>query len=68
MWAGLAALGIGLAVGMSLPSTVTENRMLGDARDSVVRRARQVADSATETVREVTKSAGRIAGAGSQQR
>jgi ElaB/YqjD/DUF883 family membrane-anchored ribosome-binding protein len=63
VWAGIAALGIGLAVGMTIPSTVSENKMLGDARDNVVRKARQVASSAAETVREVSKSAGRIAGA-----
>jgi hypothetical protein len=65
MWAGLAALGIGLAVGMTLPSTMTENRVLGTAREKVVRKARQVADSAAETVREVAKGAGQVAkGAG----
>jgi ElaB/YqjD/DUF883 family membrane-anchored ribosome-binding protein len=63
MWAGLAALGIGMAVGMTLPSTITENRMLGETRDTVVRKARQVANGAAETVREVAKSAGRVAGA-----
>lgn len=63
MWAGLAALGIGMAVGLALPSTMPENRVLGEARDKVARRARQVASSATETVREVAKSAGRITGA-----
>jgi ElaB/YqjD/DUF883 family membrane-anchored ribosome-binding protein len=64
LWAGLAALGIGVAVGLALPSTMPENRLLGQARDKVVRKARQVADSASETVREVAKSAGRIAGGG----
>lgn len=62
VWAGLAALGIGMAVGLALPSTMPENRVLGEARDKVVRKARQVAESASETVREVAKSAGRIAG------
>lgn len=63
MWAGLAALGIGVAVGLALPSTMPENRVLGEARDKAMRKARQVAESATETVREVAKSAGRITGA-----
>lgn len=63
MWAGLAALGIGVAVGLALPSTMPENRVLGEARDKAIRKARQVAESATQTVREVAKSAGRLTGA-----
>ncbi len=45
--AGAATLGIGLAVGMALPSTAPERAMLGDARDAIVRRASEVVRGGT---------------------
>lgn len=58
--AGATALGVGLAVGMALPATMRENRMLGEARDTVVRRAKQAASGTVEAVRDVAKGAGRV--------
>jgi ElaB/YqjD/DUF883 family membrane-anchored ribosome-binding protein len=49
--AGAATLGIGVAVGMAMPSTSAENAMLGDARDTVVRRAKDVARGTMDSVR-----------------
>lgn len=56
MIAGAAALGVGVAVGMALPGTMQENRMLGNARDSVVRRAKTVAEGTMRSVRGITDS------------
>lgn len=58
--AGAATLGLGMAVGMSLPSSVTENRVLGQARDTVVRRAKEAAQETIEKVRDVSDTFERI--------
>jgi len=47
---GAAALLIGAVVGMSVPETEMENHLMGEARDSVVDRARNLASTATERV------------------
>lgn len=47
---GAAATIIGAAIGMTVPATETENEWMGDARDSVVERARGVASEAAERV------------------
>jgi ElaB/YqjD/DUF883 family membrane-anchored ribosome-binding protein len=57
--AGATTLGVGLAVGMALPATATEDTLLGDARDAVVERAK---DAARGTVRNVRNAAQRVAG------
>jgi hypothetical protein len=58
--AGAATLGIGMAVGMAIPSSVTENEMFGGARDKIVGRARSVARDTMEKVRDVAESVERI--------
>lgn len=63
--AGAATLGLGVAVGMAMPSSVTENEMLGQARDSVVRRARDVAKGTAQKMRDVTESFERMGPFGS---
>ena len=48
---GAAAALVGVAIGLSLPSTDAENRVLGEARDSVMDRARDMASEAADTVK-----------------
>jgi hypothetical protein len=48
---GAAAALVGVAIGLSIPSTETENRVLGEARDSVIDRARDMATEATDKVK-----------------
>ena len=62
---GAAAALVGVAIGMSLPSSETENRLMGEARDTVVDRAREAASDAAEKVQEV---AGKAADAATQVR
>jgi hypothetical protein len=52
---GAAAALVGVAVGMSLPASGTENRLMGEARDTVVDRARELASDATGKVQEVAE-------------
>jgi Protein of unknown function (DUF3618) len=47
---GAAATIVGVAVGMTLPETDIENEWMGEARDTVVERAREVASDAAERV------------------
>ncbi len=47
---GAAATIVGVAIGMSLPETEVENEWMGEARDTVVERAREVAGNAAERV------------------
>lgn len=47
---GAAATIVGAAIGMSLPPTETENELMGDARDTVVERARGMAADAAGKV------------------
>jgi hypothetical protein len=47
---GAAATIVGVAVGMTLPETEIENEWMGEARDTVVERAREVASDAAERV------------------
>ena len=47
---GAAATIVGVAVGMTLPETDVENEWMGEARDTVVERAREVASDAAERV------------------
>lgn len=49
---GAAAAIIGAVVGMSVPQTDTENQLMGDARDTVVDRARGLASEAADRVSE----------------
>jgi ElaB/YqjD/DUF883 family membrane-anchored ribosome-binding protein len=47
---GLAAAALGVAIGLSVPETETENELLGDTRDALVDRARDAANSAMQTL------------------
>ena len=47
---GAAATLIGAAIGMTIPATEAENELMGDARDTVVERARGMASDAAERV------------------
>ncbi len=62
--AGAAMLGVGVAVGLALPATTAENRLLGDARETVVRRAKEAARGTVRNVRDVAQGVGRLAGRG----
>ena len=57
--AGAAAAVIGAAVGLSLPETERENEWLGDAKETVMDRAQDVARNAATAVQE---AAGDMAG------
>jgi hypothetical protein len=67
---GAAAALIGAAIGMSIPETEAENRLMGDARDAVVDRAQNVASEAASKVSEaagsVQQAAGTVAGTASE--
>ena len=52
---GAAATLVGAAIGMSMPSTEAENELMGDARDTVVERARGIASDAAERVQNVAE-------------
>ena len=47
---GAAATIVGVAIGMTLPETEVENEWMGDARDNVVERAKEMAGNAAERV------------------
>ncbi len=49
---GAAALLLGAAVGLAVPETETENEWMGEARDNVVERARDVARDAANEVQD----------------
>jgi hypothetical protein len=63
---GCGALMLGVAFGMAVPETETENELMGAARDSVVGRARGMAQEAANQVQDaastVADAAGKIAG------
>lgn len=52
---GAAAMLVGAAVGASLPETEKENEWMGEARDSVVDRAQEVARNAADAVKDASK-------------
>ena len=60
--AGAAAAGVGAAISMTLPETTSENELLGDTRDAVVDRAKQIARGTVRTVQEVGDTVQRLAG------
>jgi ElaB/YqjD/DUF883 family membrane-anchored ribosome-binding protein len=59
--AGAAAAGVGAAISMTLPETTSENDLLGDTRDAVVDRARDIARGTVRTVQEVGDTVQRLA-------
>ena len=58
---GAAAMVIGAAIGAALPETERENEWMGDARDSVIDRAQEMAHNAVGTVQEVASDAAKEA-------
>jgi len=50
---GAVALAVGTAVGFSLPQTQRENELLGEARDTLIDRAQEVAQDTLEKVQQV---------------
>lgn len=54
---GVAALGAGLAVGMGVPRTDVETRLVGEARDELVEKVREAVDDKKAKVEQV---AGRV--------
>lgn len=66
--AGAATLGIGMAVGMAMPSTSAENGLMGNMRDNVVRKAKDAARGTMDAVRDVAEGVERMAGGGSRER
>jgi ElaB/YqjD/DUF883 family membrane-anchored ribosome-binding protein len=59
--AGAAAAGVGAAISMTLPETTPENEFLGDTRDAVVDRAKNIARGAVETAQQVGDTVQRLA-------
>lgn len=59
---GAAAALIGAAIGMSIPETEAENRMMGEARDAVFDRAQNMASEAANKVSEAAGSVQQAAG------
>ena len=55
---GLAALAVGAAVGLSIPTTEVENQYLGETRDQLVGKARGVAQ---QTAQQITSSVEQVA-------
>jgi len=55
---GAIALALGTAVGLALPQTERENQLMGEARDTLVERAQEVA---SDTIDKVQRVAGEVA-------
>jgi hypothetical protein len=55
---GVAALAIGSAVALALPTTRRENEFMGEARDNLMERAGSVAQDTVEKVQRVAEKAG----------
>jgi hypothetical protein len=53
--AGAIAAAVGLTIGLALPETERENELMGEARDTVVNRARDAARDAAERVQGAAK-------------
>jgi len=56
MAGGLVALSLGAAVGMLLPETQPEQRLMGEARDTVAEKAQQAAQQAMGRVQDVVET------------
>ena len=56
---GAVALALGMAVGLAVPSTQVENQYMGEARDTLVDKAQDVARGAMDKVQQVAQDAGR---------
>lgn len=56
---GAAALAVGAAVGMTIPSTRYENELMGEARQNLMQKAQDSAGDLVEQVKDVVNEAGR---------
>lgn len=56
---GVVALAVGAAIGMMLPSTRQEDRIMGEARDTIVHRAEEMAEETMGKVEEAAHEAER---------
>jgi ElaB/YqjD/DUF883 family membrane-anchored ribosome-binding protein len=54
---GAVALTLGAAIGMAIPETRQENRMMGEARDRVVEKAQQASQEVAQKVQSVAQEA-----------
>jgi ElaB/YqjD/DUF883 family membrane-anchored ribosome-binding protein len=54
---GVAALAVGAAIGLAVPNTEPENRLLGETRDNLMDRARDMAEDTAHKVQRVAESA-----------
>jgi gas vesicle protein len=52
---GAAALALGLAAGLAIPSTETENELVGETRDELVDKVRDVAEDTKSKVQQVAE-------------
>ena len=60
--AGAIAAAVGLTIGLALPETERENELMGEARDTVVNRAKDAARGAAERVQDAAKRVQDVAG------
>jgi hypothetical protein len=58
---GAIAAAAGAIIGLALPETERENELMGDARESMVDRAKEAAHGAAERVQEAAKAAQKVA-------
>ena len=58
---GVAAMGLGLVVGMLLPETEKEKEVFGERRDELMDRAQEMAGQAVDRVQEVAQEAAHAA-------
>lgn len=62
MTAGVATLAVGMLIGLLVPSTNRENRMMGETRDELLGRAREMGRETLEKGKDVARSAVDAAG------
>jgi hypothetical protein len=58
---GAAAFAVGAAIGMALPGTASEDKLMGDARDKLVSQAQNVAQDAVQRVQQVAQQTVEVA-------
>lgn len=58
---GAAALALGALIGMSLPTTPQENKLMGEARDNLMDKAQSAAQDTMGKVQQVAQQAGQAA-------
>ena len=54
---GIAAIGIGAAVGLAIPSSTKENELMGETRDKLANRAQRQVQEASQRVQRVAQEA-----------